>query len=288
MPFKPHLIVSGAKLLRFICHVKGTNRSVAMYMYVSVCKIAQHASSSRLCPSIPTSTVSKTLITPGCLRVRNLRRALRARGRRDLLADMSKENTLHLEASSCHNISQTAEYVCCRGAYSLSSIVQSPDGLVKIHLGIEGIGKCWAFGYRGQHGGLQEVHNDGRVGQRFEGPGVKQSNDSDILSYLHRLTRANYILPQVRQLHSIARSTQTINNVMEPHSHTNQQLTELTHPLGSTWYVINLSFSPHRASMMKTLVKGLTTHSLLHSHTVTIHIFNDAPHLNLLHFPGRL
>lgn len=152
MPFNPHLIVSGARLLRFKCHVKGTNRSVAMYIYVSDCRISQHASLSRLCPSIPTSTVSKTLITPGCRSVRNLRRALRARGRRDLFAYMSKENTLHFEPSSCHRISQSAEYECRKGAYSLSSIVQSPDGLVNIHLGIKGIGECWAFRYRGQHG----------------------------------------------------------------------------------------------------------------------------------------
>lgn len=147
MPFNPHLTVSGARPFRFICHVKGTNRSVAMYMYVSVCKIAQHASLSRLCSSIPTSTVSKTLITPGCRRVRSLRRAFRARGRRDLFAVMSKEKTLHFEPSSCHSISQYAEYVCHRGAYSLGSIVQSPDRLVDIHLGIKGVGKSRAFRY---------------------------------------------------------------------------------------------------------------------------------------------
>ena len=49
---------------------------------------------------IMTSTVSKTFITPGCRNVRSLRNAFLARGRRDLLATISKENTLHFEPSS--------------------------------------------------------------------------------------------------------------------------------------------------------------------------------------------
>jgi hypothetical protein len=52
-------------------------------------------------PTLPTSTVSKTLITPGCLKVRSFLAAFRARGRRDLLALMSNENMLQLEPSSC-------------------------------------------------------------------------------------------------------------------------------------------------------------------------------------------
>lgn len=47
-----------------------------------------------------TSTVSKTFTTPGWRRVRNLRSAFRARGNRDLFADTSKENILHLDPSS--------------------------------------------------------------------------------------------------------------------------------------------------------------------------------------------
>jgi hypothetical protein len=44
--------------------------------------------------------VSKTLITPGCLSVLNLRTAFFASGRRDLFALISKENTLQEEPSS--------------------------------------------------------------------------------------------------------------------------------------------------------------------------------------------
>jgi hypothetical protein len=47
-----------------------------------------------------TSTVSRTLITPGWRSVLSLRRALRASGRRDLLVVISKEKTLHFEPSS--------------------------------------------------------------------------------------------------------------------------------------------------------------------------------------------
>lgn len=47
-----------------------------------------------------TSIVSKTLITPGCLSVRDLRTAFFANGRRDLLEAISKVKTLQGEPSS--------------------------------------------------------------------------------------------------------------------------------------------------------------------------------------------
>lgn len=47
-----------------------------------------------------TSTVSYTLITPGCLNVRSFRTAFRASGKRGLFARESKVNMLHLEPSS--------------------------------------------------------------------------------------------------------------------------------------------------------------------------------------------
>lgn len=47
-----------------------------------------------------TSTVSNTLIMPGCLRVLSLRTAFLAKGNRDLLAAMSKLKILQFEVSS--------------------------------------------------------------------------------------------------------------------------------------------------------------------------------------------
>ena len=79
---RPHFTVSSLILLRLICHRRGVTRSVAMYMYVSV------------------STLSKTLITPGCRKVRSFLTAFRASVRRDLFAITSKEKILQLEPSS--------------------------------------------------------------------------------------------------------------------------------------------------------------------------------------------
>lgn len=47
-----------------------------------------------------TSIVSKTLITPGCLKVLDLRTAFFANGSRDLFAATSNMKTLHAEPSS--------------------------------------------------------------------------------------------------------------------------------------------------------------------------------------------
>jgi hypothetical protein len=63
---------------------------------------------------IPTSTVSNTLITPGCRSVLNLRSAFFARGRCDLFAFMSKLNMLHLEPSSCKQSQQMLRSAVCR------------------------------------------------------------------------------------------------------------------------------------------------------------------------------
>jgi hypothetical protein len=50
--------------------------------------------------ALRTSTVSNTLTTPGCLRVRSFLTAFLASGRRDLLAMTSKEKILQCEPSS--------------------------------------------------------------------------------------------------------------------------------------------------------------------------------------------
>ena len=47
-----------------------------------------------------TSIVSKTLMTPGCLKVLDLRTAFFAKGSRDLFAAISNVKTLHAEPSS--------------------------------------------------------------------------------------------------------------------------------------------------------------------------------------------
>lgn len=56
-------------------------------------------------PVILTSTVSSTLITPGCRNVRSFLTAFLAKGNRDLFAVTSKENILQLEPSSYNFIS---------------------------------------------------------------------------------------------------------------------------------------------------------------------------------------
>lgn len=58
--------------------------------------------STRLAALSITSTVSSTLITPGCRKVRSFLRAFFARGKRARLAVMSKEKMLQLDPSSCH------------------------------------------------------------------------------------------------------------------------------------------------------------------------------------------
>jgi hypothetical protein len=64
-----------------------------------------------------------------------------------LLAVISKENTLHLEPSSCQRISYMLEDANGVGAYSFSSVVEGPDGLIDIYSVIERVRKCWPFGY---------------------------------------------------------------------------------------------------------------------------------------------
>src|SRR5271154_4589660 len=79
---KPHLIVSSLKLFLFTCQLNGVTFSVMRYMLVSV------------------SIESRTLMTPGCRRVRSFRAAFLARGSRDLFEDTSKVNMLHCELFS--------------------------------------------------------------------------------------------------------------------------------------------------------------------------------------------
>ena len=79
---RPHFAVSSLMLLRFTFQLRGVSFSVMMYMLVSV------------------SMVSRTLIMPGCLRVRNLRKAFLASGRRGLFFCELKVNIEHDELSS--------------------------------------------------------------------------------------------------------------------------------------------------------------------------------------------
>jgi len=69
-------------------------------------------------------------------------------------------------------------------------------------------------------------------------------------------------------------------------SNTNQRAHSLESH-GTYPFLHFLSISSH-ASMMKQLVKGLTTHFLLHSHALTSHIFKDTPHPTPPPTPGRL
>jgi hypothetical protein len=93
-------------LLRLICHRNGITLSVAIYNDVSVCTCVRKKSCSWI-PERPTSAVSRTLITPGWRKVRSFFRAFRARGSRDLLAPISKENILQLDPSSCSRLLAT-------------------------------------------------------------------------------------------------------------------------------------------------------------------------------------
>src|SRR5262245_30314185 len=53
MSCKPHFIVSGDRLFRLTCHDRGTSRSVAMYIYVSVCTIISLGPRLQHTPSYP-------------------------------------------------------------------------------------------------------------------------------------------------------------------------------------------------------------------------------------------
>lgn len=83
-----------------------------------------------------TSTVSKTLITPGCLRVRSFRTAFFASGRRDLLATASNEKMLQAEPSSYTSgaiSNQARKPGSQKPTYSPCAVIQRPGGFVDIN-----------------------------------------------------------------------------------------------------------------------------------------------------------
>jgi hypothetical protein len=75
-------MVSSLRLFRLTCQLSGVTFSVATQIVLSV------------------SITSRTLMMPGCRKVRSLRAAFLAKGNRDLLRTMSKVKTLHAELSS--------------------------------------------------------------------------------------------------------------------------------------------------------------------------------------------
>lgn len=107
-----------------------------------------------------TSTVSSTLITPGCRKVRSFFRAFFARGNRARLAVMSKENMLQFDPSSYWHCQQKLRI--CRPirlvTYSSCTVVKCPDGLINIDDVSEGIRKGRPLGYGGRDCRFQEIH----------------------------------------------------------------------------------------------------------------------------------
>ena len=98
---KPHFSVSSLNAFLRAGHCKGTRRSVATWMYVSVCDLVKHGSKIPDIALEYTSTVSSTFTTPGCLKVRNFRTAFLAKGSRDVLEATSKVKMLQSDLSSC-------------------------------------------------------------------------------------------------------------------------------------------------------------------------------------------
>jgi hypothetical protein len=91
----------------------------------------------------PTSTVSKTLITPGCRRVRSFRSAFFASCNLDFPALTSKEKTLHFEPSSLSRLAKRRE--SGRDTDPLRAVMKSPYRVFEIHSIVEAIRKSWTF-----------------------------------------------------------------------------------------------------------------------------------------------
>lgn len=119
MLYRPHFSVSWLRLFLLTCQRSGTNRSVAMYMYVSVWAVEiSLVFPDPPRPQVHTSTVSSTLTTPGCRIVRSFFNAFLARGSRDLFAVMSNAKMLQLEPSSCvHLLSKAQQAGVWQGRY---------------------------------------------------------------------------------------------------------------------------------------------------------------------------
>lgn len=134
-------------------------------MYVSdfACASASVQSQVWMCRPRPTSTVSKTLMTPGCRSVRSFLRAFLASGRAARFAVMSKENMLQLEPSSYEiavGVSQGISWVvgCETSTYPLGPVVECPDGGVHVNLVSECVRERRPFGHGRGNGRLEELH----------------------------------------------------------------------------------------------------------------------------------
>lgn len=109
--------------------------------------------------SSSTSTVSSTLITPGCRSVRSFLRAFLARGRRERLVVMSKEKMLQFDPSSWDGYQLSAGVTGGkRHTYTPGAVVQGPDGLVDIDNISEGIREGRTLGNGRCYSRLQEIH----------------------------------------------------------------------------------------------------------------------------------
>lgn len=90
--------------------------------------------------------------------MRNLRSAFFASGRRARFAAISKEKMLHLLPSSWTlSVWLTRSILPAHLAYSSHTVVQRPDGLIKINALTKRVRERWAFGDR-RDGRFQEVH----------------------------------------------------------------------------------------------------------------------------------
>jgi hypothetical protein len=122
------------------------NQPLCRNINVAFCLIHCHYIALHGSPStFYTSTVSSTLITPGCRNVRSFFTAFLAIGRRDLFAVTSKENILQFDPSSCILISTKDSTLVGSLSYALGSIEESPNARIDVDSIAEGVGKWWPF-----------------------------------------------------------------------------------------------------------------------------------------------
>lgn len=112
-------------------HRRGTTLSTATYMYDSVYLYSQKSTSYRNTEH-STSTVSKILMTPGCLNVLNFRTAFRANGSHVLFFWVSNANMLHSEPSSLNSeaVRSVRTWLISMHAHPFRSVVKGPDRAV--------------------------------------------------------------------------------------------------------------------------------------------------------------
>jgi hypothetical protein len=96
-------------------------------------------------PANYTSTVSSTLITPGCRNVRSFFTAFLAIGRRDLFAVTSKENILQFDPSSYITMINTALMLAGSLSYTFGSIEEIPDTGINVDSIAKGVGEWRPF-----------------------------------------------------------------------------------------------------------------------------------------------